>query len=62
MTSPVQSESGGKKWLTAGALISAAIGAVFGGAVEYVFIGQGATVVAALLFGIAGFFAPALFE
>lgn len=49
-------------WLTKERMIAAGIGAVFGGAIEYVFVGQGATIVAALLFGLAGAFVPSLFE
>ncbi|PWB83169.1 MAG: hypothetical protein C3F11_07970 [Methylocystaceae bacterium] len=49
-------------WLTKERVIAAGIGAVFGGVLEYVFIGQGATIVAALLFGLAGAFVPILFE
>jgi uncharacterized protein YcfJ len=62
MAGPIESESGEKKWLTTERLIGAGIGAVVGGLIEYVFIGQGATIVAALLFGVAGAFVPALFE
>lgn len=62
MTNPVESESGETKWLTTGTVVGAVVGAIFGGVIEQVFIGQGATVVAALLFGVAGAMVPALFD
>jgi outer membrane lipoprotein SlyB len=60
MADPVK--SGEDKWLNSNMVIGAVAGAVFGGVIEYVFIGQGATLVAAALFGVFGAVAPALFE
>ncbi|HXY58738.1 MAG TPA: hypothetical protein VEH76_09160 [Methylocystis sp.] len=59
MSEPVQSET---SFFTKEAAIGAIVGAVFGGLIENIFIGQGATIVAAVLFGVAGAFVPLLFK
>jgi len=62
MSEPVKTEVDDKPWLNKEAVIGGVVGAIFGAAIEYVFIGQGATIVAALLFGVAGVFVPLLFR
>jgi uncharacterized protein YcfJ len=62
MADPVESGSGEKPFLNTETIIGAVIGAIFGGAIEHIFMGQGATLVAAVLFGIAGAFVPMLFK
>jgi uncharacterized membrane protein len=59
MSEPVGSE---KPFLNTSTVVGAVVGAIFGAAIEHIFIGQGATLVAALLFGIGGAFVPMLFE
>ena len=62
MSEPSNTQQDEGSWINKEALIGAAIGAIFGGAIEHIFINQGATIVAALLFGVAAFFAPLLFK
>ncbi len=62
MADPVKNEADEKPFLNTETIIGAVIGAIFGGAIEHIFIGQGATLVAAALFGIAGAFVPMLFK
>ena len=59
MSEPVQGET---SFFTKEAAIGAILGAIVGGMIENIFIGQGATIVAAILFGVAGAFAPLLFK
>lgn len=61
MTGSTKDENAGS-WLTKERVIAGVVGAIFGAAVEHIFVGQGATVVAALLFGIAGAFVPSFLE